>query len=230
MWARFSRLTAQRPFSFGVAISTVKTGAADYIAQMYIEERQTLDRTRSAVFLMWGAVYLGGVQYLIYSHLFPRVLFPSAATFVAKPFAERLADRAGQQVVAQQVALDQFLHHPLVLFPCFYIVKEHVELSATPALSVARTGLQKYATNVWDDCLFCWRTWVPAFFVNFSVCPIHMRIPFVAAVSFGFTAFFSIRRGERQPLPDGDDVARSTESPTTSKSQEQLKSQIEGSR
>lgn len=205
LWARLSRLPAERPFTFGVLISSAKTGAADYIAQSCIEQRPTIDKTRSAVFFTWGAVYLGGVQYMIYSYLFPRILFPSAAAFVAKPLAERLADRAGQLVVVKQVALDQFIHHPFMLFPCFYIVKEHVESHAVmPTWTVARAGLEKYVTNIWDDCLFCWRTWVPAFLVNFSVCPIHMRIPFVAAVSFGFTASFSIRRGPRQLLPTGD--------------------------
>ena len=59
--------------------------------------------------------------------LFAKRLFPSAAAFVAKPLRDRLADRAGQLTVVKQVALDQFIHHPFVLFPAFYCVKESIE-------------------------------------------------------------------------------------------------------
>ena len=45
-------------------------------------------------------------------------MFPSAARFVAQPLRERLRDRAGQWTVAQQVVLDQFVHHPFAVFPC----------------------------------------------------------------------------------------------------------------
>ena len=197
------RVPSDWPLTFGVALSATKTGAADYVVQMHVEKRKALDVRRSAVFVMWGAVYLGGVQYFIYSHLFPRVLFPSAAQFVTKPLSARLADRAGQADVIKQVVLDQFVHHPFVLFPCFYIVKEHVEQAlAAPSADAVATALQKCSANWLADCKLCWQTWVPAFLFNFSVCPIHMRIPFVAVVSFGFTAVWSFRRGARQPLSD----------------------------
>ena len=199
MLRSLATLPSRRPFGFGVGISSLKTGAADLFTQRWVEGRDEVDTRRLAVFLTWGAVYLGGVHYFIYSHIFPRVLFPSAAAFVAKPFAERLADRAGQLVVVQQVALDQFIHHPLVLFPCFYCVKETVEQGRAGS-EVVIAGLRKYATNICEDCVVCWSTWVPAFLINFSVCPIHMRIPFVAVVSFGFTSYWSLLRGRRQEL------------------------------
>lgn len=195
MLRRLATVPARYPFAFGVGISTCKTGAADYITQIYVERRETIDRRRSAVFLLWGAAYLGGVQYFLYVHLFSRVLFPSAAAFVAKPLSARLADRAGQATVLKQVALDQFIHHPLMVFPCFYVVKELIEDGSRGLGASARSGLAKYARNAREDLAVCWRTWIPAFLFNFSVCPIWARIPFVAAVSFGFTAYFSLLRG-----------------------------------
>lgn len=208
MLSLVSRLTAlprSHPFAFGVGISCAKTVAADATAQLYVEGRETLDRRRSAVFAVWGACYLGGVQYFIYVTLFARYLFPSAAKFVAKPVAERLADRAGQLTVLKQVALDQFVHHPFVLFPTFYCVKESIEQHTFNA-RVARTALAKYRTNAVEDLKACWGTWVPAFLFNFSINPLWARIPFVAVVSFGFTTYMSFLRGKPQTLPSADET------------------------
>ncbi len=198
--ARLAALPRERPFAFGVGISTVKTVAADAMAQFLLEKRATLDKRRSAIFAAWGALYLGGVQYFIYVHLFARVLFPSAASFVAKPLRERMLDRAGQLVVIKQVAIAQFLHHPFMLFPAFYCVKEFIERGTFGGEAV-HTALTKYRLNVFEDLRVCWSTWIPAFLFNFSVCPLWARIPFVATVSFGFTTYFSFLRGKPQALP-----------------------------
>ena len=200
MLTRLTALPRSYPFAFGVGISCAKTVAADATAQLYVEGRDTLDKRRSAVFAMWGALYLGGVQYFIYNILLPRWLFPSAAAYVAKPVAERLKDRAGQITVVKQVALDQFIHHPFILFPCFYCVKEFVERGAAFDSDAARDALSKYRTNMLEDLKACWATWVPAFLFNFSINPLWARIPFVAVVSFGFTTYFSFLRGKPQEL------------------------------
>jgi hypothetical protein len=197
---RLALVPVRHPLAFGVGISAAKTSLGDYIAQIHLEKKQHLDLRRSAVFFAWGAFYLGGVQYFVYSVLFPRVLFPSAASFVAKPVSQRLADRAGQLVVLKQVVLDQFVHHPFMLFPCFYVVKEFIEVGAMKA-GTMQDALGKYRANIWEDCKVCWSTWVPAFLFNFSVCPLWGRVPFVATVSMGFTVYFSYLRGGRQALP-----------------------------
>ena len=132
--------------------------------------------------------------------LFAKRLFPSAAAFVAKPLRDRLADRAGQLTVVKQVALDQFIHHPFVLFPAFYCVKESIERGLLDADAV-RAALAKYRTNCIEDLRVCWSVWIPSFLFNFSVCPLWARIPFVAVVSFGFTSYFSFLRGRPQEVP-----------------------------
>ena len=203
-------LPRRRPFAFGVTVSAVKTAAADYIAQTVIERREQLDRRRSLLFFLWGAGYLGGVQYFVYVHLFTRLLFPSAAAFAAKPLRAKLADPAGIRTMLSQVGLDQFVHHPFVLFPCFYTVKEFVQSGGgggggggggppSPERIVA-SAMRKYQQNLREDCLVCWKIWVPTFVVNFSFCPIWARVPFVAVVSFGFMTYWSLLRGE--PIRD----------------------------
>ena len=201
MLSRISNIPRRHPLAFGIGLSAIKTSAADAMAQLWIEKRDQLDRRRTFVFGAWGALYLGGVQYFVYVHLFSRVLFPSAATFVAKPLSERLRDRVGQVVVLKQVALDQFIHHPFILFPAFYCVKEFIEGGAL-GFSQCELALNKYQQNFREDCMVCWRTWVPTFLINFSVCPIWARVPFVAVVSLGYMTYWSFLRGSPQPLPN----------------------------
>ena len=199
---RIASLPRRWPMAFGITVSALKTAAADVMAQTHLEGRQwgDIDKRRTFIFFSWGAVYLGGVQYFIYVHLFARVLFPSAAKFVSKPLSLRLADREGQLTVLKQVALDQFIHHPFILFPAFYCVKEGIERGKV-SFDGIRSALSKYMNNILSDCLFCWKWWIPTFLVNFSVAPLYMRVPITAAVSFAFTSFLSLRRGSPQKDP-----------------------------
>ena len=172
MLSWLASIARRQPLAAGVYISAVKTGSADVLAQKQLEGRTQLDLRRSFIFFTWGALYLGGVQYFIYNILFPRILFPSAAAFVAKPLSQRLRDPAGLLTVCKQVALDQFVHHPFVLFPAFYCVKEFIE-TCSPSADSVRAALLKYRANAWDDCKVCWQWWIPTFLVN--VCISHAK-------------------------------------------------------
>ena len=99
--------------------------------------------------------------------------------------------RFGHKGVAPlKVLLDQGLHHPLVYFPVFYSMKAFVE--GKPA----STAWDKYRTEIRDSCVALWKIWVPAQAINFAFVPRHMRIPFVAAVSFGWTVVLSVMQGK----------------------------------
>ena len=82
---RYARDVAKKfPFAFGVGVAAAKTSAADYLAQTVVEGKKEVDWRRNGLFFVWGAGYLGGVQYFVYVHLFSRVLFPSAQLFVGQ--------------------------------------------------------------------------------------------------------------------------------------------------
>eukprot|EP00439_Symbiodinium_sp_Y106_P023927 s2608_g2.t3 len=122
-----ARIGRKHPFLFGVAVSALKTSASDLMAQKVVERREEVDWRRNFIFFTWGLMYLGGVQYFIYVHLFARRWFPMAEAFAAKPWRAKLADRVGQRNVLAQVFFDQFVHHPFLLYPAFYQVKELIE-------------------------------------------------------------------------------------------------------
>ena len=58
------------------------------------------------------------------------------------------------------------------------------------------TAWDKYRTEIKDSCMALWKIWVPAQAINFAFVPRHMRIPFVAAVSFGWTVVLSVMQGK----------------------------------
>ena len=55
--------------------------------------------------------------------------------------------------------------------------------------------LKEYRMNMKEDMLALWKIWVPATLINFGFMPMYARIPFVAGVSFLWSAVLSAMRG-----------------------------------
>lgn len=55
----------ENPFLFQLGVATVKTSAADLVAQMVAEQKSLaeVDWKRNAIFVVFGFAYLGGFQY-----------------------------------------------------------------------------------------------------------------------------------------------------------------------
>jgi len=201
MITRYLSAFRSRPLAFAVFISSTKTFAADLIVQTTIEDRtlvhdpekpqkRTIDWRRSAFFAAFGACYLGGVQYAIYTKLMPW-LFRS--NIKATCIWGRVSSVTGQ------VFFDQFLHVPLLFFPCFYVMKECVESDCLPWVNdTAQRGMHKYAENAVEDITTQLSVFFPGAVINFAVMPIWLRTPWVATVSFVYTLILSTSRGDEQ--------------------------------
>ena len=146
------RLAKSRPFAFGMGYSLLKTSGCDLMVQKVVEKREKIDWRRNAAFGSFGLLYLGGVQYMLYVPVFSR-LFPNAAAFAAKTVAEKLKDFKGIRDLFSQVFLDQMVHHPLMYFPVFYMIKDFVTSdSPNPVRAV-----NEYAGNVKEDLIALWK-------------------------------------------------------------------------
>ena len=185
-------LPRERPFLFSTSLTTLKTAAADVLTQRAVLGREwsELDWRRIRVFAMYGALYLGGVQYALFMRVYPRIL-PLASRFAAAPVAAKLRDGRGLASVVAQVALDQGIHWPFCAIPCFYLFKS---LGEGEPLSASIAALR---CNWASDVLACWAFWLPADALGFGVLPLHWQVPFAATVRFAYTAFVSFRRGNR---------------------------------
>ena len=192
-----SNRLARYPWMVGVGSATLKTGTADILVQKFFEKREQIDRRRLFLFTSWGFLWMGCVQFYLYSRVFVR-LFPNVTTFVAKPWRLKLHDRRGLRDLVSQISIDQFVHSPFFFFPVFYLVKDIVETQSESRRTLRShwsRALDLYARNAREDLIRCWSFWIPAFAFNFSFCPIWMRLPFVSACSFFWTMGWSMTRG-----------------------------------
>jgi len=181
------------PFANNVLIATGKTAAADLLAQTVIAQTplDALDWQRSLLFCLFGAVYLGGFQYLYQVQVFKRLFDVDA--FTTQPWADKLKDGPGLQALAAQTALDLAVLTAVYL-PTFYIFKASV-FSGSPDPTVwFNTGITNYQTNFAKDEFDLVRVWLPADLVCFSV-PLYLRLPVRHVVSFVWTAYLSFARG-----------------------------------
>ena len=169
------------PFKTSVLVTTVKAGLADWLVQTVIEQRREVDTRRLATFVTFGCTYQGMFQYWMFNHWFER-LFPGAALIPTI-----------QKVLAANLIAD-----PVFFFPTFYTLKEALARPPEEALRLdtVRVALNKYYTNCFVDWRNTWGVWFGGHVVTFGLMPMHLRMPWIAAVSFGYLSLLSVTRGE----------------------------------
>jgi hypothetical protein len=188
------------PFVNNVGIATVKTAAADLLAQTVIAGSPVteVDLQRSFLFCLFGALYLGAFQYAYQVQIFKRLF--DVDKFTSQPLAEKLQDIPGLKALGAQTGLDLTVL-TLVYLPTFYIFKASVFSSSgggsagflDPSVWVT-TGMDNYLTNFSKDEADLIKVWLPADLVCFSV-PLYLRLPVRHIVSFVWTAYLSFSRG-----------------------------------
>jgi len=168
---------AANPFGFSVAVTAFKAFAADAFVQVVVEGRRSLEPRRSLVFASFGGLYQGAFQYVAFNHVL-----------------EKLWRGATVRNVAIKVGLTNAILDPCFFFPTFYSLKETLH-AGTADLGTVQAGLAKYQANFWPDWTNSWSVWLPGHCVTYGLMPLHWRMPWVAAVSFGYVCLLSKTRG-----------------------------------
>ena len=181
------------PFANNLAIATTKTAAADLLAQVVIAQTplDAVDWQRSLLFCLFGAIYLGGFQYLYQVQVFKRLF--DVDRFTSQPWADKLTDGPGLRALGAQTVLDLTVL-TLIYLPTFYVFKASVFSGSLDPGVWADTGLGNYQSNFAKDEFDLIRVWLPADLVCFSV-PLYLRLPVRHVVSFVWTAYLSFTRG-----------------------------------
>ena len=189
----YVQFAQEYPFANNIAIATAKTAAADLLAQVVIggAPLDAVDPSRLLLFASFGAIYLGGFQYLYQVQVFKRLFDVDA--FTSQPWADKLRDGPGLRALAAQTALDLTVL-TFVYLPTFYVFKAAVFSGSADPTAWASSGLSSYTTNFAKDELDLVRVWLPADLVCFSV-PLYLRLPVRHVVSFVWTAYLSFARG-----------------------------------
>ena len=92
-----------------------------------------------------------------------------------------------EQQVLEKMLLDNFVSAPLLWLPPAYLIKAFLYDFSW------QEGLRKYQEDVSQGLLWrYWSIWVPAQTVSFSVIPDHLRVAFMACVSFFWFILFYV--------------------------------------
>lgn len=184
MLAAVAAIWRRHAFVLGSGLTGAKTCVADVLVQTQFEGATEIDWRRNFVFSSFGLCYLGAFQYVQYTLWFPR-LFPGT----------------GAAVVAKRVAFDQTINTGLWYYPLFYVVQSCV-MNASWDMQRSFEGVQRYRENITTDMINCWKLWIPFQCINFSIVPVHMRVPFAAGVSFVWSCILSALRGNMKALEE----------------------------
>ena len=184
------------PITNNFIIATIKTSAADLLAQTVIENKSfsEVDWQRNMVFCLFGFAYLGGFQYWYQVNVFKR-LFPSVERFTSQSISAKLADVPGLIALGAQTVLDVGMLS-FVYLPTFYVFKAAVFSDTVSVQAWVNNGMGNYFKNCWKDWYDVVRVWGPADIVCFSV-PLWLRLPVRHIVSFVWTAYLSFVRGKK---------------------------------
>jgi len=166
------------PFLAAFVTCGIKASVADIIAQKRQKKKENendlsaykeastkrLEYQRNIAYILYGGFYLGIAQEYIFNHLFP-IWFGSGT---------------GMKNVLKKVLFDTLVVSPFLCLPTAYLFKALV-FKYSP-----KEGLRRYKDDVLHHGLLkkCWSLWIPVQCLTFSVVPTHLRITFIALVSF----------------------------------------------
>lgn len=185
-----------QPYAAAFMTCSFKASAADLVVQSQTDEQKQVeeksrrqgsldfDIQRNVGFLLYGGIYQGCVQEYLYNHVFPSVF----------------GDSNSWLTVLEQVALDMVVLTPFLCLPVAYAMK--AILSADDSVL---DGLRKYVSHVQNEGLLLryWSIWAPVQVLTFGFVPSHLRIPFIAFVSFFWLMILSnISSQDTQPTKE----------------------------
>ena len=98
----------------------------------------------------------------------------------------------------KKVLATNLISDPVFFFPTFYTLKlamaDPQHAIAAP-LSTVSTALGKYREGCFADWRNTWLVWIPGHAITYGICPVHLRMPWIACVSFGYLMILSLTRG-----------------------------------
>mmetsp|Transcript_21647 Transcript_21647/g.51134 ORF Transcript_21647/g.51134 Transcript_21647/m.51134 type:complete len:434 (-) Transcript_21647:115-1416(-) len=143
---------------------------------------------RNTAYVIYGGLFVGLMCHMEYNVLFPAMFGTenTPTTFISK------------------VLFDNFISAPFMWLPPAYLIK-----AVLYDYSLGE-GLEKYWRDIRDEGLLqkYWTIWVPAQTVSFSVVPDHLRVAFMASISFFWFILFSSvsSNGDKADTTSADNI------------------------
>jgi hypothetical protein len=182
LWTTVDALWKMNPYAAGAVVCGIKACSADLFAQQRqirmnnVKDQppkviQKLDIRRNLAFLLYGVLYQGLGQELIYNHLYP-LMFGTGVDL---------------NTVVRKVMFDLFVQTTFLTLPIAYYAKSVV--FGRPF----KLAMQQYVDDIKDRGLLTkyFLLWGPVQSLTFSIVPEHFRITFIACVSFFWVIILS---------------------------------------
>lgn len=172
---------------------------------------------RNLAYVLYGGIFVGLMSHIEYTQVFP-FIFGNEKTLA---------------ITVEKVFFDNLVAAPLVWLPPAYFIKAWVYGASSPASAeddasaslspfeemaasaeaILQEGLDKYLVDVKDNDLLWkyWTIWFPAQSVSFSVVPDHLRVAFMASISFFWFILFSTVSSQGDSTDDATTAAATTD-------------------
>lgn len=208
--SRASRVLAalrSRPLAFAAFCGCLKDAGCDFATQRAITPDQPWDWRRTAIFAVFGTVFVGAWQYALFSVALPRFGPSVSAGFASAPLATKLRDTASLRTVAAFVVLENAVNQPLLYFPTLYSIKHSLEHAGSASLAEsAVAGARRARELCYEDNAASIKVWGPVTLINGLCMPLWARVPFMTACGCGWTCWVSFARG----APEASSARRET--------------------
>mmetsp|Transcript_23075 Transcript_23075/g.32963 ORF Transcript_23075/g.32963 Transcript_23075/m.32963 type:complete len:275 (+) Transcript_23075:76-900(+) len=172
------------PLTSAFVTCGIKASAADLVAQKRAasldETDEEIEKRRNFAFFLYGGLYQGMAQEILFNEIFPKI-FGQGTDIIT---------------VISKVSFDMLVVSPFVCLPVAYLVKSVIfQYSVGEALA-------RYKDDVMKNGLLLkyWSLWGPVQCLTFGVVPVHLRIAFIAVISFFWLIIFSSvsAKGQRE--------------------------------
>ena len=173
------------PLITATSIAVVKTGLADFMIQKYVENKRfnEINWKRNFCFAAFGFLYMGAALNQLYSKIYPHIF-------------KVLLKLPQKRIPAAKFMFDSFIHSPFIYFPTFYCIKGMVFKESISSKVIYDSLHEYFCINFKSDMMNFYKLWIPAQMITFGVLPIHLQVPWVALISFIWTAYLSYSRGK----------------------------------
>ena len=111
---------------------------------------------------------------------------------------ERLFPGRAFVPMAKKILATNFVSEPILFFPAFYSLREWMarpqEVVAVPYALVC-SAIPTYRKNFLNYLYATWAVWFPGHAITYGLMLVHMKMPWIALVSFGYLCILSFMRG-----------------------------------
>ncbi|CEM19612.1 unnamed protein product [Vitrella brassicaformis CCMP3155] len=185
LFKKLNSLFSANPLASGVITAGCIIGAGDLTSQFLIEKRKKWDDTRTRAMVIFGCLYSGGFQTLLWVYGYGRF-------FAWLPLT---AGNHTRQAVGKTL-VDNFIHTPLIYLPTFYITQT---LLRGGSMGEAAAKLEQ---EWFDTVLVAWKVWIPFQALNFYFTPPHLLVPANLCAAYLWNTALAFMANRREVRPD----------------------------